>query len=324
MACMRSPSCSSVGRVTSTSSRMQVLPARFLNTSAKAKFREAETIAPPYTVLITGSTKGVGLALAEEFLDAGDAVFICSRTDTSVRAVVSELSDRYGTDRVAGAACDVSKAADVKALVEQASASLGDIDIWINNAGSNAYSFKPLVEASETDLVDIVQTNVLGVMICCQAAIKAMRRQKAGGHIFNMDGAGADGNPTPRFAAYGATKRALSQLNKSLEAELKLAPDNRVGIHNLSPGMVTTELLMSGANTPQAKFFINCLAETPDVVAQNLVPRIREVPQKGRTPATGADIRFLTPVKAYTGILSRLLFGKKRNRFVREDDDAKR
>jgi hypothetical protein len=49
------------------------------------------------------------------------------------------------------------------------------------------------------------------------------------------------------------------QLGKSLEAELKLAKINNVGIHNLSPGMVTTELLMSGANTSAAKFFINCL-----------------------------------------------------------------
>lgn len=120
-----------------------------------------------------------------------------------------------------------------------------------------------------------------------QAAIKAMRRQKGGGHIFNMDGAGADGNPTPRFAAYGATKRSVGQLNKSLEAELKLVANNRVGIHNLSPGMVTTELLMSGADTPQSKFFINCLAETPDVVAKYLVPRIRDVPQSGRKVTSG-------------------------------------
>lgn len=49
------------------------------------------------------------------------------------------------------------------------------------------------------------------------------------------------------------------QLGKSLEAELKMAKITNVGIHNLSPGMVTTELLMSGANTPTAKFFINCL-----------------------------------------------------------------
>lgn len=51
------------------------------------------------------------------------------------------------------------------------------------------------------------------------------------------------------------------QLGKSLEAELKLSKISNVGIHNLSPGMVTTELLMSGANTPTSKFFINCLGE---------------------------------------------------------------
>lgn len=123
-----------------------------------------------------------------------------------------------------GAACNVCKASDVKALVDKAQADLGDIDIWINNAGSNAYSFKPLIESSESDLMDIVDTNVLGVMICCQAAIKAMRRQERGGHIFNMDGAGSDGRPTPRFAAYGATKRALSQLGKSLQVRALARP----------------------------------------------------------------------------------------------------
>jgi len=54
-----------------------------------------------------------------------------------------------------------------------------------------------------------------------------------------------------------------SQLGKSLEAELKLAKISNVGVHNLSPGMVTTELLMSGANTSAAKFFINCLGMWP-------------------------------------------------------------
>lgn len=72
--------------------------------------------------------------------------------------------------------------------------------------------------------------------------------QPRGGHIFNMDGAGADGSPTPRFAAYGATKRSLAQLGKSLVSELKTAKIQNVGIHNLSPGMVTTDLLMAGAS----------------------------------------------------------------------------
>lgn len=250
-------------------------------------------------------------------LCAGDNVFVCSRSEANVQAVISELTARHGKGRVFGCTCNVSRSADVQALVENAQQDLGDIDIWINNAGSNAYSYKPLIEAAESDLVDIVDTNVLGVMLCCQAAIKCMRRQKAGGHVFNMDGAGADGNPTPRFAAYGATKRALSQLSKSVQAELKTAGIESVGLHNLSPGMVTTELLMSGSDTSQAKFFINCLAETPDVVADYLVPRIREVPEKKNS--TGTYIKFLTPVKAYSAIFSRLLMGKNKSRFVTEE-----
>ena len=108
----------------------------------------------------------------------------------------------------------------------------------------------------------MVETNVLGVMLCCRAAIKLMRDQGSPGHVFNMDGAGANGRPTPRFAVYGASKRGLMQLSKSLEAELKLLDIRNVGIHNLSPGMVTTELLMCGADTPVSKFFVNCLGKS--------------------------------------------------------------
>lgn len=110
------------------------------------------------------------------------------------------------------------------------------MDLWINNAGTNAYNYRTLIDAAESDLVEIVDTNVLGVMLCCQAAIRLMRDQACGGHIWNLDGAGADGGATPRFAAYGATKRSLAQLRKSLEAELSMQGITNVGIHNLSPG----------------------------------------------------------------------------------------
>ena len=204
----------------------------------------------------------------------------------------------------------------------------------INNAGSNGYKYKTLLESSDADLVSIVETNVLGVMLGCKEvcgppahacsgraagqplhgtrplwgasksvishahaqAIRVMREQPSGGHIFNMDGAGADGGATPRFAAYGATKRGLVQLSKSLQvatmgqttpvgagerrspllllvnanmfsfhagwllaqAELKMLGINNVGIHNLSPGMVTTDLLMAGAPIPYLPTLSRC------------------------------------------------------------------
>ena len=147
---------------------------------------------------------------------------ICSRNDDRVKSAVSELKRDYG-NRVGGITCNVCKQPDVSALIDRAKSELGTIDIWLNNAGSNAYKFQPLVDSSEADLIDIVDTNVLGTMLCCQAAIKLMREQPNGGHIFNMEGAGSDGNPTPRFAAYGATKRALTQLCKSLQVRVSFA-----------------------------------------------------------------------------------------------------
>jgi hypothetical protein len=117
-----------------------------------------------------------------------------------------------------------------------------------------------------------------------------------------MDGAGADGNATPRFAAYGATKRSLAQFTKSLQAELKMQGIKKVVVHNLSPGMVTTDLLMTGGDTRVAKFFINALAEPADKVAQYLVPRIRLIANDRKSNSTYT--RFLTGFKAYTKILA--------------------
>ncbi|KAK3228617.1 hypothetical protein Dsin_000498 [Dipteronia sinensis] len=272
---------------------------------------------PPYNVLITGSTKGIGYALAKQFLKAGDNIIISSRSEERVESALNNLRQDFGEHHVWGTTCDVKKGQDVKDLVAFAQKNLNYIDIWINNAGSNAYSFKPLAEASDEDLIEVVTTNTLGLMICCREAIKMMRNQPQGGHVFNIDGAGSDGRPTPRFAAYGATKRSVVHLTKSLQAELQMQDVKNVVVHNLSPGMVTTDLLMSGATTKQAKFFINVLAEPAEVVAEYLVPRIRSIPANGSSRPT--YLRFLTGIKAYSQIFSRLAFGARRNRHVLED-----
>ncbi|XP_022134271.1 chlorophyll(ide) b reductase NOL, chloroplastic [Momordica charantia] len=286
--------------------------------SIKAElFQQREPMVPPYNVLITGSTKGIGYALAKQFLKAGDNVVICSRSAERVESSVQSLREEFGEQHVWGTKCDVREGEDVKNLVTFVQKNLKYIDIWINNAGSNAYSFKPLVEASDEDLIEVVTTNALGLMICCREAIKMMSNQPRGGHIFNIDGAGSDGRPTPRFAAYGATKRSVVHLTKSLQAELRMQDVKNVVVHNLSPGMVTTDLLMSGANTKQAKFFINVLAEPPEVVAEYLVPNIRSIPTNGSTRPT--YIRFLTGLKAYSQIFSRLAFGARRNKYLLED-----
>ncbi|EEF47945.1 short-chain dehydrogenase, putative [Ricinus communis] len=257
-----------------------------------------EPMVSPYNVLITGSTKGIGYALAKEFLKAGDNVMICSRSAERVESAVQNLREEFGEQHVWGTKCDVREGQDVKDLVAFSQENLKYIDIWVFNLDVSGLHFQLLYAF----IFEVVTTNTLGLMICCREAIKMMSNQPRGGHIFNIDGAGSDGRPTPRFAAYGATKRSVVHLTKSLQAELQMQDVQNVMVHNLSPGMVTTDLLMSGATTKQAKFFINVLAEPAEVVAAYLVPNIRSVPANGSMRPT--YIRFLTGIKAYSQIFS--------------------
>jgi chlorophyll(ide) b reductase len=267
---------------------------------------------------------GIGRALCEAFLAAGDDVVFCSRDPARVAAAEAELKAR-ATARpgqvVAGFPCDVSAPGAASAFAAAAQAALPDrtIDVWINNAGATA--FAPVMECDDAATAAVVATNLTGTLLASSAALRALAAQPGGGHLWNMDGAGSDGFATPNFAAYGATKAALAHLHKSLKAELKAAGlAGKVGLHRLSPGMVTTDLLMAGAGkTPTSNFFINVLAETPEDSAGFLVPRVRAVARS--PPVSGPDaatVAFLTKPKALGQLAARLLTGARKGRWVEE------
>eukprot|EP00271_Cylindrocystis_brebissonii_P003493 TRINITY_DN1450_c0_g2_i1.p1 TRINITY_DN1450_c0_g2~~TRINITY_DN1450_c0_g2_i1.p1 ORF type:complete len:683 (+),score=134.54 TRINITY_DN1450_c0_g2_i1:246-2294(+) len=308
----------------------------------------------PRNVLITGSTRGLGKALAREFLRMGDNVIVTSRSENAVQETVMELQmersaqllqqqqrDEQQTGRASaikhevvgvmrrkmegsvdellhdsgnmrspkagkmtfprqgrvqkllGMACDVSSSADVKALAAAAVDELGTLDIWVNNAGSNAGA-KLFVECSDEEIERVVSTNLLGSCYCSREAIRIMKKQARGGHVFNMDGAGTSGAATPNYAAYGASKAGLRQLHQSLLKECRFG---RVGVHTASPGMVLTDLLLSGA-TLQNKQAFNIVCEQPETVARALVPQIRAV------RGTGKAVSFLTPPRIILALLS--------------------
>ena len=258
-------------------------------------------------VVITGGTKGVGFALAKEFLSRGDRVVVCGRNRENLDQAVTKLNELFPGRETYGITCDVSNYEDVEKFAKYAKAKLEDINIWINNAGSVAYKRRPLLDLQPGDIEEVISTNLLGSMYCCKAAINVMKSQAVTGHIFNMDGAGVGGNPTDGYAAYGATKRAMPQLTSSLSKELQNMKISNVGVHNLSPGMVITDLLLSDS-TPIIRRFFNVLAEEPDTVASNLVPRIKEI------QGTGGYIRFLTIPDALIRIVTgfpQIFFGGK-------------
>jgi len=258
--------------------------------------------ASPLSVVITGGTRGLGKALAREFLAAGDSVLISGRSQEAVAAAVADLQAEANARAAAlglppsrlpltGVAADVSRAADVAALAARASSDMGGADVWISNAGVSG-SYQPLLEASDETVGAVVATNLLGALRSAKAAAPLLAGAPHGrGHFFLIDGAGADGGATPFYAAYGATKAGLSQLAGSLRAELK---PRGVSVHCASPGMMITPLLLEGA-PPLARQFFNALAEQPEVVAAFLVPRMRSAVARG---LNGAYPRFLTPANA--------------------------
>ncbi|KAL4193964.1 hypothetical protein AMTRI_Chr05g66400 [Amborella trichopoda] len=265
--------------------------------------------AGPRNVVITGSTRGLGKALAREFLLSGDHVVVASRSPDSVASTVEELqqnlqeglcsaesvSSKSNLNRakVVGTVCDVCKADDVKKLADFAVNEFGSIDIWINNAGTNK-GFRPLLQFTDEDINQIVSTNLIGSLICTREAMHVMQSQGKGGHIFNMDGAGSGGSSTPLTAVYGSTKCGLRQLQASL---LKESKRSKVGVHTASPGMVLTDLLLSGS-TLQNKQMFNIICELPETVARTLVPRMRIV--KG----TGKAINYLTPPRILLALVT--------------------
>jgi len=264
--------------------------------------------AGPRNVVITGSTRGLGKALAREFLLSGDRVVVASRSPELVLQTISELEANIQEGlsvakkkqrktllqaKVVGISCDVCKPEDVKKLVNFAVGELGSIDIWINNAGTNK-GFRPLVNFSDEDITQIVSTNLVGSLLCTREAMDVMQYQDKGGHVFNMDGAGSGGSSTPLTAVYGSTKCGLRQFQASL---MKESRRSKVGVHTASPGMVLTDLLLSGSSLQNKQMF-NIICELPETVARTLVPRMRVV--KG----SGKAVNYLTPPRILLALVT--------------------
>jgi len=250
------------------------------------------------TIVITGSTRGIGLGLARAFLDQGHAVVISGSSQTSVDQTMSELTKIYPSERLLGCACDVRERGQVEQLWETAQQHFGRVDIWINNAGRGA-DRKELYDLAPETLHSVVDINLLGVMHGCSVAIHGMQAQ-GGGFIYNMEGLGSDGRPIPGTLLYGTTKSALRYLNRGLIKSLKGSP---VKLGSLSPGMVITDLLTGSYDQDsqewqQARKIFRILADRVETVTPWLVERILG------NDKHGAHINWLTTSKVIWRFLS--------------------
>lgn len=223
-------------------------------------------------VVITGGTRGIGLAMSKEFLESGCNVTVCGKSYKNLEKCKDELKNY--DDNVLYVQCNVADKADVERLWVEAKEKWESIDIWINNAGQNSpYEFS--WDIDEKYVEQLVDTNIKGVIYGSQVASKHMIEQGYG-QIWNMEGLGSNDSIIEKTILYGTSKRALTYFTKALAKEIS---KTNVRVGRLSPGMVLTDFMTQSPDGEKSKALenhsfkkiFNILGEKPEVIAKYLV-----------------------------------------------------
>ncbi|MGB0130739.1 SDR family NAD(P)-dependent oxidoreductase [Chlorobium sp.] len=211
--------------------------------------------------VITGSTRGIGRAIARRFVDEGASVVITSSSRANVDAAVAG----FPSGSVYGHACDISSPDEMERLVEASSARFGRIDCFINNAGIS----DPFCDVASSDPAlwgRVIDTNLKGTYYGCRAAIGYFLRRNIPGKIINMAGSGTDsGSNTPFITAYGSTKAAIARFTYAAAAEYR---QTDLSIMLLHPGLVRTGMVSVENPTPELQRQLETFNTILDIFAQ--------------------------------------------------------
>ena len=182
------------------------------------------------TAVVTGASSGIGRAIAEAFGAERAHVVLAGRTIGPMEASVERIVAAGGTAEAH--VMNVRVPGEVASLVADAASSTGRLDIMVNNAGVS-YP-EPITSADPEHWREMLETNVLGLLAGCQAAVKAMRACGEGGHIVNISSLAAH---RPDSGVYGSTKHAVNCISNTLRQELLEDP---IQVVTIMPGAIAT------------------------------------------------------------------------------------
>ena len=187
--------------------------------------------------VVTGASKGIGAGIAKEFAAEGASVVVnYSSAKQDADRVVDEISKRGG--KAIAIQANVAKKTDVERLFAEAEKAFGKIDILVNNAG--VYEFVPLEQVTEEQFHRHFDTNVLGMLLVTQAALKHFNTD--GGSVVNIGSLASSLTP-PTAVVYNATKGAVDAITRTLAKELG---PRKIRVNSINPGMVITDGVISG------------------------------------------------------------------------------
>jgi len=230
------------------------------------------------SAIVTGGTRGIGLAVAKSLAHAGAAVAICGRKQDDVDRAVREISSL--TDgKIVGKTADVSNSDQVAEFFRFVDESLGSLDILINNAGIGI--FKPTADLTLEDWHRVIDTNLTGTFYCSHEALPRLR-QRGGGYIINMSSL-AGKNPFAGAAAYNASKFGLNGFSEAMMLDHRY---DDIRVSYIMPGSVDTQF---GSHATGAEWKI-----APEDISA-VVLMLLQMPQ--RTLVSRVEIRPSKPKK---------------------------
>jgi NAD(P)-dependent dehydrogenase (short-subunit alcohol dehydrogenase family) len=193
-------------------------------------------------IVVTGASRGIGLAIASACVDAGAKVVLASRKQGDLDGAAATLA---GKGEVAAFACHTGKPEDVDALFAKAVERFGRVDGLVNNAATNPH-FGPLVETPDLAIDKTIEVNVKGYFYCARALVRHARTRDGGAAIVNI--ASIMGmRAAPMQGIYGMTKAAVISLTQTLAFEMG---GSNVRVNAIAPGLVETKFASAIVQNP--------------------------------------------------------------------------
>ena len=187
------------------------------------------------TAIVTGSSRGIGKAIAHRLAEHGANVVVSSRKADACEAAAAEINDKVGRKAAIAVAANIAVKEALQNLVDETNRAFGKIDICVCNAASNPY-FGPMGGISDDQFMKILQNNVVSNHWLINMCAPQMRERKDGSVILISSIGGLKGSPV--IGAYDISKAADMQLARNLACEF--GPDN-VRVNTIAPGLVQTD-----------------------------------------------------------------------------------
>ncbi|XP_053689237.1 farnesol dehydrogenase-like [Sabethes cyaneus] len=190
--------------------------------------------------VVTGASSGIGAATAKSLAKAGMTVVGLARRVERVEELKKELpSSVQGS--LHAVKCDVSKEDDILKTFKWIEQKFGGVDVLINNAG--ILRDCSLVEADTQKVREVLDTNVMGLVLCSREAFQSMKKRSVDGHIVHINSIAGHQVPNfPRLNIYPASKHAVTAITETMRQELK-AEGTKIKVTSISPGGVRTEII---------------------------------------------------------------------------------